>query len=155
DSKPTLGETSPAKIETLSKSVVKVGEGRGFVVAYRQKLPPYDGKQVSYEMRLIITAAHCLPRIPQHLFDDAPYTNLLGTLDASRRKVWAECLFVDPVADIAILVEPDAQRFCTVKDFDADAYQELVSACHPLRIGSPRPVAERVWLMGLDGKWFS
>jgi len=38
---------------------------------------------------------------------DRTYKRLLGTLDAKELTVWAECLFVDPIADLAVLGVPD------------------------------------------------
>ena len=89
-----------------SKSVVKVGD-RGFVVEYQQEWPPEAPKQFTTE-RVVITAAHCLPQIPQGVFDDDGklYKNLLGLLDDRNLGVSAECMFVDPVSDIAILCAP-------------------------------------------------
>jgi hypothetical protein len=118
----------------LRKAVVRVGDGRGFVVERRNYLGD--------EERVIITAAHCLPRLPpyEHLLalptphparylDEETYQRLLGPLGAEPA-VWATCLFVDPVADIAVLGQPDNQAL-----FDqADAYDQLVEDAEPMRV---------------------
>jgi len=39
------------------------------------------------------------------------YENLLGTLDAEKPEVRAECVFADPVPDIAALFHPDYQVY--------------------------------------------
>src|SRR5688500_7378987 len=107
---------------TASKAVLKVGDGRGFVVKYRKEHPPFKGEPAS-DTPLVITAAHCLPRLPRNMFDYGPYENVLGRLDCKKPDVWADCLFVDPVADIAILCEPDSSK---VPEEQFDAYSEVV-----------------------------
>src|SRR5438552_3247930 len=104
-----------------TRSVLRVGGGRGFVV---------NGERD----RLIITAAHCLPRFPPcHGFsytEERTYAKLLGPLGRKKPTVWAECLFVDPVADIAVLGPPDDQEL-----FDEyDEYDRLVAEHIPLPI---------------------
>ena len=43
----------------------------------------------------------------------------------------AECLFVNSIADIAVLGSPDNQSFLG----QADPYHSLIDACHRLKIG--------------------
>jgi hypothetical protein len=94
--------------------IVAVGAdgGRGFVV------------QVGSD-RYVLTAAHCLPDLPPassaSMLDERTYANLLGPL-GEEQTVWAECVFVDPVADIAVLCSPDGQSLFE----EADAYEALV-----------------------------
>ena len=133
-------------LDSLTPAVIKVGQGRGFIVRYR---PPFRGEPVFDDQPLVITAAHCLPRIPRHLFDERPFKNLLGPLDTRTPKVWAECLFVDPVGDLAVLGPPDSQRFGE----ESESYLALTDDLTALQIGG---VAEgSLWLLGLDGKWYS
>src|ERR1700758_5675556 len=111
--------------------IVKVGDGRGFLSEYRAH--PRSVVSSSQHLRLrrfidrsvIVTAAHCLPNLPPAhagaLQEERTYKDLLGSLDGSKKHIWAECLFVDPVADIAILDSPDEQAF----DEQADAYHSL------------------------------
>ena len=79
------------------KCVVKVGAGRGFVMEPRG----------SFGRRVIVTAAHCLPKLPPactaSYTEERTYRNLVGSFDGPKGNVCAECLFVDPVADIAVL----------------------------------------------------
>src|SRR4051812_42132562 len=93
-------ETSSMDQSAAMRSVITVGAGRGFVV---------KGKRD----RLIITAAHCLPHFPPCAsFSDTSertYQDLVGELDGETA-VWAECLFVDPISDLAILGPPDNQE---------------------------------------------
>ena len=77
-----------------ARSVVRVKEGRGFVVQ--------DGEGQRY----IVTAARCLPHLPPawwfSLAADVTYPDVLGPLDATTLAVRAQYLFVNPVADIAV-----------------------------------------------------
>jgi hypothetical protein len=134
-----------------SGSVVKVGEGRGFVVEYRQEWPPFEGKRQFTRERVVITAAHCLPQIPQDVFDDEGklYKNLLGLLDDRKRGVWAECLFVDPVSDIAILGTPHLQDLSEKHE----AFLELMNKANPVRISRLRMFDGRALVLSLKGEW--
>src|SRR5438874_3754535 len=108
--------------------VVKVGECRGFIVEHRVKihrLKPLSAgvKLRSFrKLRLVVTAAHCLPHLPPphraSFTEERTYKNLLGKLDECKGSIAAECLFVDPVADVAVLGSPDNQNLPD----DADAY---------------------------------
>ena len=105
--------------------VVRVGAGRGFLVE--------EDLGVT-SRRLVVTAAHCLPKLPPpHLSsytEERTYGRLLGPLNG-KRKVWAECLFVDPVTDIAVLGAPDSQTFSE----EEDAYYALTEAASVLPVG--------------------
>jgi hypothetical protein len=165
-----------------SQSILRVGGGRGFVIEK-------DGA------RFVITAAHCLtapvtvrgdfaskgatlpPAYGASYSEERTYPHLLGPLGAKPR-VPAECLFVDPVADVAVLGPVDVEEL-----YDhAQAYEELVEAVDPLPLGSLTfgyrrhpgrsltvdgrkvkmkgfvdltPIAESdAWLLALDGHWF-
>jgi hypothetical protein len=149
-----------------SQSIIRVGGGRGFVVGMEDE-------------RFVITAAHCLPHLPSSMsFSgsiERTYAKLLGPLGIRCNSVWAECCFVDPIADLAVVGSPDRQHL----DTEADAYDALVGAAAPLPIGdlpltrSPivlpaipvwetmpatilgPPSAEcKAWLLSLDGQWF-
>src|SRR4026208_1891700 len=106
-------EQAMERMELAKRAVITVGDGRGFVVeGSRGKL-------------CVITAAHCLPELPPaHAASrtgERTYANLLGRIGESPA-VYAECLFVDPVADIAVLGEPDAQEL----DKQYEAYCDLM-----------------------------
>src|SRR5689334_2769291 len=70
-------------------SVVRVGEGRGFIVEARD----------CRVGRLVVTAAHCLPYLPpahpSSYTEERTYGELLGSLDEAPTLA-AECIFVDP-----------------------------------------------------------
>jgi hypothetical protein len=128
------------KVKEAKSAVITVGEGRGFVIN-----GPDDD-------RLIITAAHCLPFLPPPdaaaYTEERTYQNLLGPL-GSEPTVWAECLFVDPDADIAVLGTPDDQELWE----QADAYKALVKSATPLSIADA-PEKGHAWMLSLDGEWF-
>ncbi len=141
-----------------TRAVIKVGDGRGFVVATDHE-------------RIVITAAHCLPYFPPCMsfsgVEERTYARLLGPI-GGERTVWAECVFVDPIADVAALRSPDNQEF----DKEAEAYDALVEPAIPLPIGElplarlpialstgdtilGGPSAEcQAWLLALDLRWF-
>lgn len=105
--------------------VLKVGEGgRGFVFEYPYDVPESLLRELRSRLsgkhrlkrrlwpRVIVTAAHCLGKLPPRhamAFAEEKTYNLLGSLDGGTANICAECLFVDPVADIAVLGAPDNQ----------------------------------------------
>jgi hypothetical protein len=123
--------------EEAHRSVVQVSDGRGFVI---------QGDE-----RYIVTASHCLPRLPEPPSDieELTYPALLGPL-GKERTVWAQCLFADPVADIAVLGSPDDQELSR----EAKAYEEMVNQAEPLSM-RPCQGEEEGWLFALDAShWF-
>jgi hypothetical protein len=119
--------------------------GRGFVVNHRGYL--------SHIEPIVITAAHCLPRKlrpphPARYLEEATYRRLLGPL-GGKRTVWAQCLFVDPVADIAVLGQPDTQALSE----EADAYDELIGTLAPLPVAdAPKQGVKLQTLPGVGGR---
>lgn len=81
----------------------------------------------------MITAGHCLPSLPpccaSSFVEERTYRPLLGPLDAEPT-AGAECLFVDPIADLAVLGAPDGQMLPEEKEH----YETLTGAMTPLRI---------------------
>jgi hypothetical protein len=136
----------------------EASDGRGFVIKYCVSIPPLDlpplrGLRLKRftERRVVVTAAHCLPKLPlahaaSYLWDRT-YGNLLGRLNDPEGSVWAECLFADPVADIAVLGNPDGQELGD----EADAYYGLIDNVPALRIGEAQSGPGRV--LSLDGRW--
>jgi hypothetical protein len=126
------------KLAGARQALLKVGRGRGFVVEINRE-------------RYVITAAHCLPKFPpchpnSHT-EERTYRRLLGPLE-ERLTVWAECRFVDPVSDIAVLCSPDGDEFFE----EAEAWTALVENATALSIGDLSEQAT-VWLPYLDGSW--
>jgi hypothetical protein len=62
-----------------------------------------------------------LPPHPGRYIEEETYQGLLGPL-RSEPRVWATCLFVDPIADIATLGSPDDQDLYD----EANAYYQLL-----------------------------
>lgn len=66
--------------------------------------------------------------------------------------MWAECLFADPIADIAVLGMPDDQALPD----EANSYKRLLGSRQPLLI-TDAPAREqscKARLFSLDGEWF-
>jgi len=132
------------------RAVVRVGEGRGFIVEHRVELPRFQGRRMIDVSRLVVTATHCLPFNPNIInkYYELPCPNLLGSLDGSVRNVWAQCIFADSVSDIAVLDSPYNQSFPE----QSEAYEELTGAVSPLQI-APAPQKGHAWLLMLNGTW--
>jgi hypothetical protein len=124
-------------LQSLRAAIVRVGGGRGFVV-----VDPGETWR-----RYVVTAAHCLPRYPRPNVNwDSTFKDLLGPLSRRRPTVWAECLFVDPVADLAVLQMPDSQELTA----EADVYDTLIDAAAPLPIAGPEQLPDMVYMLGRD-----
>lgn len=106
--------------ELATKAVVTVGGGRGFVVETTLG-------------RLVVTAAHCLPQLPEAMPAMANHERTYGQILAplgDEPRVAVELLFADPVADVAILGPPDDQEL--VEEFKA--FEAIVEAATPILI---------------------
>ena len=105
--------------------ILTVGDGRGFVVLHKRR---------GIELRLVITAAHCLPEEPVAAsFWDHTYASLLGPLNQNPT-VRADCLFFDRIADIAVLGPPDNQKYFD----DSLAYDRLLDSLSPYSVYRPQ-----------------
>jgi hypothetical protein len=128
--------------EEAHRCVVRVSDGRGFVVQGELD-----------DQRYIVTASHCLPRLPPRThagyIKERTYKASLAPL-GNKSAIWAECLFVDPVADIAVLGSPDGQSLSK----EPEAYQELVNGAEPVPM-RPCQGEEEGWLFAQDAShWF-
>ena len=129
----------------LLSAVLRVGEGRGFLVKRHHDC-------------IVITAAHCLPDLPPPhpcaYLEELTYRRLLGPL-GTEPTVWAHILFVDPVADIAVLGAPDGQ----VLSEQADTYEALMASAHPLAVAEApiqrdhKAAEGEARVLSLDGRW--
>jgi hypothetical protein len=147
-------EYDPISVCPDPACVVKVGGGRGFIVEQKIQMPPLPGKVARWRtIRWVITAAHCLPHLPPTHAGAAAYertfTNLLGALGDSETTIAAECEFVDPVADIAVLGRPDYQSPGDV----ADAFDALTETAPVVQIGEARNGDG--YVLSLEGHWIS
>jgi hypothetical protein len=106
-----------------TSSVIRVGDGRGFVA---------DGGQD----KLVITAGHCLPFMPPCMnfsyLEERTYKRLLGPI-GGETSIWAECLFVDPISDLAVLGPPDSQVL-------SDQFTHIMRSCSSLSPRSWSPI---------------
>jgi hypothetical protein len=128
------------RAELPTSSVLTVGLGRGFVIEHE-----------GAGGRFVITAAHCLPFFPPCAsasgYEGRTYQALLAPLGAEPT-AWAECRFVDPIADIAVLGTPDDQALAA----ESVVYTSLVNAATLLPI-APARSKSRAWLLSLDQTW--
>ena len=102
--------------------------------------------------RLVVTAAHCLPQMPEpHPWaDETRIWKLLAPL-GEEPDIVAECRFVDPVADIAVLGSPNSQDMFE----EAEAYDALVAAAAlPVGLLPRKEYAKSdAWMLSLAGRW--
>jgi hypothetical protein len=138
-----VSDTKPLNRQLAQKaknSVIAVGDGRGFVVNGRRD-------------RLVVTAAHCLPFFPPchgaSGLEERTYGSLLAPL-GKKAAISVECMFADPIADIAVLGPPDNQELSK----EADACEAFVESAAPIAIADA-PEKGRGWLLSLDQKWFA
>jgi hypothetical protein len=122
------------------RAMISVGTGRGFIAKGPRR-------------RLVITSGNCLPWIPPcdngWCFERRIYPDLLGPLDGGR-SVSAQCCFVDPIADVAVLCFPGGKGWAD----ERDSFRTLVNAGTPLPIGRP-PEVSLVWMPSIDGRWIA
>jgi hypothetical protein len=84
--------------------------------------------------------------------EERTYNKLLSII-GEEADVAAECIFVDPVSDLAVLTSPDNQELSA----EADAYDALTDSLRALRIAAlpndalawPRPEGTPVWPLSL------
>lgn len=137
--------------DEAKSAVILVGEGRGFVVEGTR-----TRQQVTLTRGLVITAAHCLPWCPPLIgpvadWRERTYDNVLGPMNGEMT-ISAECLFIDPIGDLAVLGAAE-----TLGDDEAaqEAYDILTEQdAIPLTVAQQQEEG-RVWLLSLNGDWFS
>jgi hypothetical protein len=135
------------QLAEAAAAVVRVGDGRGFIIVHEHN-------------RLVVTAAHCLPRVPEpfpaRYVWESTFEELIGPRDAEPT-ISAEGIFVEVIADLAVLGAPDNQSF-----YDQyAAYEEFIESRPALRLGDIPPSDLRarplethpVYVLKLDGQW--
>jgi Trypsin-like peptidase domain len=124
----------------IRDAVIRVGDGRGFLVASKS-----NGRSV------ILTAAHCLPHLPPahpaSYTEERTYANLVGPL-GEEPTTWTEALFVDPVADVAVLGAPNGQVFYD----EWEAYEAFVEGRPLVKLAAVTRQAP-MSLLTLGGQW--
>lgn len=135
---PTTNEGFSKSFNT--KAVVRVGDGRGFVIAGKQS-------------RFVITARHCLRDFPvsQPGYDAGKNTcsNLLGALGTAKT-VAARCVFADSINDLAILGPPCFGLF-------PEGYRrfvELTERMFPFVIEAPQTACFSCFALSSEQRWF-
>ncbi len=83
--------------------------------------------------------------------EEKTYRRLLRLIGSKKRRTSVECLFVDPLSDIAVLGSPDNETFSE----ESTRYEKLVESVKPVSIGDTVKEGERLWMLGLDGKFKS
>jgi hypothetical protein len=121
-------------------AVVRVGDGRGFVIAGKQS-------------RFVITARHCLGDFPVSPPGYDPESNtcsdLLGPLGMART-VPARCVFADSINDLAILGPPCRGPF-------PEGYRrfvELTERVLPFVIEAPKTECFPCFALSSEQHWF-
>jgi hypothetical protein len=147
----TVGVVQAVRPSLLHKadSVITVGSGRGFVVEHRVYFDFGDGNGYRKLRRnVVVTASHCLPHAPKVMsgvdYQLATYPKLLAPL-GEEPSVWSQCLFFDPVADVAVLGEPDDQELPD----ERDGYHALTGQRKPFATAAPE--SGEAYMLALDG----
>ena len=136
--------THPAR-----QAVVKVGDGRGFVMEIPNPFRGHHGTR-----RVIVTVGRCLPNFP-HPFpsshEQKTFQSLLGSLTDTAPSIAAECIFVDPITDMVVLGAPNKEKL----SYDWKNFQILTQNAKTLFLGNfpQKEKVERGWLLSLDGQW--
>jgi hypothetical protein len=134
---------------TNTNGVVRVGGGRGFVMEHRVYFDFGDGNGYRKLRRnVVVTASHCLPHAPKVMsgvdYQLATYPKLLAPL-GEEASVCTQCLFFDPVADVAVLGEPDNQDLPD----EWDGYHALLEGRKTFATAAPE--SGEGYMLGLDG----
>jgi hypothetical protein len=80
-------------------------------------------------------------------YEDKTYKDFPGPLGAAPF-VWAECLLVDPIADIAVLGTPDTQELID----QAEAYEKFIEGLTTLEVADlPPDVDEHGFVLSIEG----
>jgi hypothetical protein len=133
----------------MPNGVVRVGNGRGFVMERRVYFNFGDGNgHRKLRRKVVVTASHCLPHAPAVVsgadYQVATYPKLLAPF-GEEPSIWTQCLFFDSVADVAVLGEPDNQELPD----EWDAYHALTQGRKPFSTATPE--SGEGYMLALDG----
>jgi len=121
------------------RCVVKVGDGRGFVIEQRVRV---SKPTMFVERRLIVTAAHCLPNLPPRhpgsYAGERTFAKLLASLDDKKKTSGPSARSSIPLRTLPCSRE-------------SDAYFDLVNDAPVLRIGTAR--SGPGWVLSLQNQW--
>ena len=148
--------------DEATRAVVRVEDGRGFVMEITEAIPKNEkfrlhGKVIPKNLfrtrRVVVTAAHVLPNLPPAHGDPRPEDKIypvVGPLDCETPSIKTECLFANPVADLAILGEADVEVY--EEGENEDAFLDLVEEATALSLTRlTNPLSG--WLLSLDNQW--
>ena len=130
------------RAEQARRGIVTVGEGFGFVA------------EAENGDRIVITSFHCISSADfegqDPLIDPVPpiYSAQLGAF-GEKPTVWADCLFANPLVDLAILGSPDERG-----PEDIERYYALVTGASSIGISEIPPNASGL-LFSPHGEWFT
>jgi len=123
-----------------SRAVVRCGDGCGFLIGAGTE-------------RYVVTTAHCLPYLPKPFVDESRIYRNFVDLMGKGPELAAECVFVDPVSDIAVLAAPDIFKWT----YEAQTYTWLVGDSQGLPVAKDSEDSDDMqvgWLVQ-NGSWFS
>jgi hypothetical protein len=90
--------------------------------------------------RYVVTAAHCVGKLPEAQpegFLGGHLPKLHRSPIGGKRHVWAECVFIDPIADTAVFRTPETQELHQ----QAQGYEALTEQATPFPIDNGCPLA--------------
>lgn len=152
----------PFDSDEATRAVVRVEDGRGFVMEITEAIPENEkvhlyGKPTRKNLfrtrRVVVTAAHVLPNLPPAHGDPRPEDKIypvVGPLDCETPSIKTECLFANPVADLAILGIADSEVY--EEGESEEAFLDLVEEATALSLTRlTNPLSG--WLLSLDNQW--
>jgi hypothetical protein len=133
--------------QRVAGAILPVCDACGFLVTARFQ-PSLDDEP--YEEVFILTAAHCLPQLPDAAVQEEGYVTV------GPHRTLAHVVFADPCADVAVLDAPDDQQ----RPEEAEAFNELVATLPALSLRLDIPpflhrehahilTHERTWLTAI------
>lgn len=123
-----------SSLDRAAGAIVKVGKGRGFIV---------QGDRDRY----VITTNYSLPFVSPCDPGSELWTFFIGGVENEASDILGECLFVDPIADIAVLGAPGNPEHW-------EAFSKFVWSRPPISVGDAK-FESKALLLSPDGHWQS